>query len=321
MITAARRLSSRLGMGGTIALAVLLMLLVMAAAGQAIAPYGPEYGSIPNAYAAPSAAYWLGTDSNGFDVLSRLIIGARTSLFGSAGVILLSLIVGIPPALAAAWRGGLVDTIVSRIADVLFGFPGLLLAVLAVALFGSGLSTAVVAIAISYLPYIARVVRSAALQQRVQPYVAALEVQGVSGFTICTRHIMPNIASIVLAQSTLAFGYALSDLAALSFLGLAVQAPQADWGVLVNDQNAMLTGHPLQVLVASGFIVATIVAITMLGDRIARDDTTVIRRRRGRTPRQRSARSVQAARPTDSGEAPPSPAVANYTDVSSELAR
>lgn len=278
-MSALRRLGQRLGIAGVSALTVLLVLVLMAVVAPWIAPYPPQSGSILDSYAPPSGAHWLGTDANGFDILSRLLIGARTSLLGPAAVILLSLFVGIPLALTAAWRGGLIDTVVSRVLDIVFALPGILLAILAAAVFGPGLTPAVIAIAIAYLPYVARVVRSAALQQRVQPYVAALEVQGVSGFAICVRHILPNIAGIVLAQATIAFGYALADLAALSFLGLAVQAPQADWGVLVNDQAGVRSGHSLQVIAASVLIIITVAALALLGDRVAGDDDRTLQRR------------------------------------------
>lgn len=273
-----RATTRRLGLVGCLATVFLIVLAIVAVVAPWVAPYGPTEGSILDSYLPMSGSHLLGTDANGLDVFSRLLDGARTSLLGPAGVIVLSLVVGVPPALAAAWSGGWVDAVVSRVADVLFALPGILLAVLAVAIFGPGLTPAILAISISYLPYVARIVRSAALQQRKQPYVTALEVQGASALTISVRHILPNISGVVLAQSMLAFGYALSDLAALSFLGLAVQAPQADWGVLVNDASGMRNGHSVQVMAASVLIVLTIVALTTIGDRLAAD-APVIRRR------------------------------------------
>ncbi len=291
-MTALRCAGTRLGAAGVAALTVLVLLLVTALLSPWIAPYAPQVGSILDSYASPSRAHWLGTDANGFDVLSRLMLGARTSLLGPAAVILLSLLVGLPLGLAAAWRGGWLDTLVSRTMDIVFAMPGLLFAVLAAASIGPGLRPAVVAIAISYLPYVARVVRSAALHQRVQPYVSALEVQGVSGLAICVRHLLPNIAGIVLAQATIAFGYALADLAALSFLGLAVQAPQPDWGVLVNDETGLRNGHSTQILAASILIVLTVAALAVLGDRLAGDRAATIHRRSRRRPaRVRSERT------------------------------
>jgi peptide/nickel transport system permease protein len=273
---------SRLGLGGRLALGVVTLFVVVALAAPWLAPHDPDTMDLLGTFLPPSPDHWLGTDDTGRDIASRLIWGARTSLAGPAAVIALCLLVGVPLGLASAWRGGWLDAVVSRVLDVIFSLPGILLAVLAVAIFSPGLPPAVVALAIAYLPYVGRVVRSAARQQRVQPYVAALEVQGSSGLTICLRHILPNIAGLILAQATLAYGYALIDLASLSFLGLAVQAPQADWGVLANNSSAVLQGYPGQVIYASICIVAAIVALITLGDRLANDNPSVLRRRRRR---------------------------------------
>jgi peptide/nickel transport system permease protein len=267
-----------LGIAGIVALGAVILFALVAIAAPLLAPHDPAATDLLSAFQPPSAAHLLGTDGTGRDILSRLIWGARTSLLGPAAVVALSLLVGVPLGLASAWRGGWLDAVVARILDIIFSLPGILLAVLAIAVFSPGLPPAVVALAISYLPYVGRVVRSAARQQRVLPYVAALEVQGSSGVTICVRHILPNIAGLILAQATLAFGYALVDLASLSFLGLAVQPPQADWGVLANDSSAVLQGHPGQVVYASVCIVVAVVSLITLGDRLSAKNPGLVRR-------------------------------------------
>ena len=284
----------RLGALGTAALVVVGLLVVVAVGAPWIAPHDPNLSDLLAAYQGPSPSHLLGTDGTGRDIASRVIWGARTSLLGPAAVIALSLAVGVPLGLAAAWRGGALDAVVARVLDVIFSLPGILLAVLTVAVFSPGLPPAVIALSIAYLPYVGRVVRSAARQQRVQPYIAALEVQGSSGLAICLRHILPNIAGLVLAQATLAFGYALIDLASLSFLGLAVQPPQADWGVLANDSSSVLQGYPGQVVYASVCIVVTVVALITLGDRLAADRPALVRRWRRRPA---AAPAVVAPRP------------------------
>lgn len=273
---------SRLGPGGRVALGVVAFLALVALIAPWLAPHDPNTTDLLGAFLPPSPEHWLGTDGTGRDIAARLIFGARTSLVGPAAVIALCLLVGVPLGLASAWRGGWLDAVVSRVLDVIFSLPGILLAVLAVAVFSPGLPPAVVALSIAYLPYVGRVVRSAARAQRVQPYVAALEVQGSSGLAICLRHILPNIAGLILAQATLAYGYALIDLASLSFLGLAVQAPQADWGVLANNSSAVLQGYPGQVIYASVCIVVAVVALITLGDRLADENPSVVRRSRRR---------------------------------------
>lgn len=266
------RFHDRVGTGGLVAAGVLIVLVVVAILAPLVAPYPPNAEDLLNIYAGPSPAHLLGTDELGRDLLSRLIWGARTSLLVPAIVIGAATAVAIPVAAVAAWRGGSVDLVISRVLDLLFAFPGLLLAILVVALYGPGLAPCAIALAISYMPWIARVARSAIVRERTKPYIAALEVQGVSGFAICVRHLIPNISSITWSQVTISFGYALIDLTALSFLGLNIQPPTADWGVMVNNENALLNGHPLQVLYPCLLIVVCVTAITYLGNRLAAEE-------------------------------------------------
>ena len=222
------------------------------------------------AYQGPSASYLLGTDSLGRDLLSRLIYGARLSLAGPALVVLIATILGTGLALLTAWMGGWTDRVISRVFDIIFAFPGIILAVLAVALFGSGLAAPVAALSIAYLPYDARVLRSVALRERALTYISACYVAGLPTRTIVLRHLLPNLLPFIFVQCTLSLGYALVDLAAVSYLGLGVAPPAAEWGLMVaNGQASILTGHPQESLFAGVLIVLTVVAFNMLGDRLA----------------------------------------------------
>jgi peptide/nickel transport system permease protein len=172
-------------------------------------------------------------------------------------------------AVAAAWIGGWFDAILSMILDVLFAFPGILLAVVAAAVFGAGLTSAVCALWVAYLPYVARVLRSAGLRERAQPYVEALAVQGFSAVRICVRHLLPNISSLIVAQGTIIFGWAMVDLAAISFLGLGVQAPQADWGVMIADGKVgVIEGYKTEAVGAALCIIVVVTAVSFLGERL-----------------------------------------------------
>lgn len=264
-----RRRSGWLGISGWAAVGALAAVALIALIGPLLLMTDPNGVSLSEAFQGPNALHPLGTDASGRDLLARLVTGSRTALIGPFLVVLFSTIIGTILALAAVWFGGWFDQAVVRVIDAIFAFPGLLLAILATALFGSGLNAAVAALSIAYTPYIARIVRSAALRERNLPYVAALRVQGVRGLWISLRHILPNIAGLIVANATLAFGFALMDLAGLSFIGLGVQPPTADWGAMVGTgMGGILQGHPGEALFASALIVITVAAVNVLGDRL-----------------------------------------------------
>ncbi|WP_243638932.1 ABC transporter permease [Streptacidiphilus pinicola] len=275
-----QRANTTLGRSGMLAGGFLLVVLLAAVLAPLVAPADPNQSSLLDSYAGPSGAHLLGADGIGRDLLSRLIFGARTSLLGPALVVGVSLLLGIPLALLASWYGGWVDGVIARVFDLVYALPGLLLAVLTVALFGPGLTPAVVALSIAYIPFLARIVRAAARQQRVSPYVDALAVQGFGVLRITVRHILRNIVPVVVGQAAIAFGYALLDLASLSYLGLAVQAPTPDWGVMVSDSDALLKGYWLQVLAPGVLIVLTVLALTVVGARISGEKPPGYLRRR-----------------------------------------
>jgi peptide/nickel transport system permease protein len=246
------------------------VLVVVAVFAPLLAPDDPNFANILATNQGPSAAHLLGTDSFGRDLLSRLLYGARLSLLGPALIILIASMAGTTLAILAAWYGGWFDQVVSRVADILFAFPGLIFAMLAVAMFGPGLVAPVIALSIAYTPYLMRIIRSEALRQRSLPYVAACYVEGLPARTICWRHILPNVMPLLVVQAALSFGYALVDLAAVSYLGLGVQPPAAEWGVMVSTgQSSILAGHVQESLSAGLMIVATVVAFNLLGDRLA----------------------------------------------------
>ena len=253
--------------GVVIAVAVFLAIF-----GPLLAPHDPNAANLANAYVGPVAGHALGYDSQGRDLLSRLLTGARTSIAGPFLVVLVSMVAGSVLAVTAAWAGRWVDATISTVLDILFAFPAILLAVMAAAVFGAGIVAPTLALAIAYTPYIARVLRGAALRERAREYVDACEVQGLSAVAICARHLIPNLMPLIVAQATLLFGYAMVDFAAISFIGLGVQPPTADWGVMVaSGQAGVLQGYPLESLTAGLCIVVVVVAVNLLGERLAAD--------------------------------------------------
>ena len=257
------------GTGGIVSAIVIAVATVLAIIGPWVAPYNPELPNLSLAWVGPVGGHLLGFDFEGRDVLSRLLAGAQSSMIGPLAVVVGAIVLGTLIAVVSAWRRGLTDTVASSGLDILFAFPGILLAVLAAAVFGAGLTAAAISLAIAYMPYVARVLRGAALRERGQPYVAALEVQGVSGTSICLRHIVPNMLPLIVAQATILFGWAMVDLAAISFLGLGVQPPAPNWGVMISEnQPGILQGYPLPALSAGVCIVGVVIAFNILGERL-----------------------------------------------------
>ena len=257
------------GVAGMASAVIIATATAAAVLGPALAPYPPDLPNLNLAWVAPGGGHLLGFDFQGRDVFSRLLAGAQSSMLGPLAVVVLSMTAGTLVAVAAAWRRGALDTVISSGLNILFAFPGILLAVLATAIFGAGLTAASIALSVAYMPYVARVLRGAALRERNQPYVAALEVQGLSATSICLRHLIPNMMPLIVAQATIMFGWAMVDLAAISFLGLGVQPPNPNWGVMISEnQTGILQGYPLPALSAGICIVAVVIAFNVLGERL-----------------------------------------------------
>lgn len=249
--------------------AVIVGAAIVAIFGPLLAPYNPDTPQLSQYFVGPSPEHLLGFDASGRDVFSRLLYGARTSMIGPLAVTLICMTLGSLLAVTAAWRGGAYDAVIGSGLDIVFAFPGILLAVLAAAVFGAGLVAPVLALSVAYTPYVARVLRGAALRERAQPYVAALEVQGASSVAVCLRHLIPNMLHLIVAQATTLFGYAMVDLAAISYLGLGVQPPAADWGVMVSEnQQGIIQGYSIPALSAGLCIVVVVVAFNILGERL-----------------------------------------------------
>jgi len=257
------------GPAGIASAIVIVVATFMAVFGSALASEDPYVGRLSLSFLGSGGGNLLGFDAQGRDVMSRLLVGARSSMLGPLAVVAICMSVGTVFAVTSAWKRGTYDAVVSSGMDVLFAFPGILLAILAATVFGAGLPAAALALAVAYTPYVARVLRGAALRERSQVYVDALSVQGASSFSICMKHLIPNMAPLIVAQATILFGYAMVDLAAISFLGLGVQPPNPDWGVMVSEnQSGVVQGYPMPALAAGLCIVVVVVAFNVLGERL-----------------------------------------------------
>lgn len=257
------------GVAGHLSALVLLLAGFVAVFGEWLAPYDPNLTNLSFAFVGPIDGHPLGFDSQGRDLLSRILAGARSAVLGPTIVVLLAMLVGTLLAVATAWKGGRFDRLVSAGLDVLFAFPAIVLAIIVSVIVQPGLKSATIALAIAYTPYIARVLRSAALRERSRDYIAALEVQGLRAWVICVRHLGRNLLPLIVAQGAVLFGYAMVDLAAISFIGLGVRPPQPDWGVMVSTgQSGVLQGYPLESLSSGVCIVVVVVAVNILGERL-----------------------------------------------------
>jgi peptide/nickel transport system permease protein len=248
---------------------VIALLVVIALFAPWVAPHDPDAIDLGNSLGPVSAAHPFGTDNSGRDIFSRIIVGSRLSLLGPLLVVVLSTAVGVPLGLFAGYRGGRVDAVLTRLWDLMFAFPPLLLAIVIIATFGAGFKTAVIAIAITYVPLLARVVRGVVLSERSKAYVEACLVQGFGGLRTAMAHVLPNVAPTIAAQSTLNFGFALLDLAGLAFLGLGVQPPTADWGAMLAEGRDSFLLAANEVVAASLAITVSVVAFNVVGDAIS----------------------------------------------------
>jgi peptide/nickel transport system permease protein len=245
---------------------VLLAVLFIALAGEIVATHDPNELDITQPLAKPSKEHILGTDKTGRDLFSRLILGSRITILSAFCVVIISAIIGIPFGMAAGYFGGFIDTLLMRISDIILSFPSLLLAFVFVAAFGRGISNSVLAIGIVYVPALAKLARSITLVEKNKVYVEAARSIGYQDFRILVKEIFPNCMSTLTVEMTLDIGYAILDLAAMSFLGLGVQPPTADWGAMLADGRIVLIIRPLLCLAPGGMIIITVTALNIFGD-------------------------------------------------------
>ncbi len=252
------------------AVAVIAIVAFCAVAANLIAPYDPIVQAPLNGLASPSADHWLGTDHLGRDVLSRMIYGSRVALVVGVGAVAFGAMLGVPLGLVAGYLGRLVDDLIMRVMDALVAFPGLILTLSLVAVFGRSERNLVVAIGIANVPWIARIVRAQALALREQDFVVAARAIGASHGRIMAVHILPNSLAPVIVQSTLGMGYAILAEASLSYIGAGIQPPTPTWGSMLQFAFGFLHQAPLLSIIPGMAIFLLVLAFNLLGD-ILRD--------------------------------------------------
>jgi peptide/nickel transport system permease protein len=252
---------------------IIVLYILAAIFAPLLAPYDPLAEHPGANYLAPGGhylghSYALGTDKEGRDVLSRILYGGRATLVGAVIVLVIAAGGGFVYGLSTAYVGGWFDSVSMRLFDLILSFPPLILAIVLVASFGPGLTPVVIGIGVGYLPAIARIIRSEALIQRGQQYVAAGRGLGYSGWRITFRHMMPNCTSQIIVQASLNLPYAIIDIAGLSFLGFGVQPPTADWGTMLADGQQSLLFAPWLAYVPAATVSIFVLAWTIFGARL-----------------------------------------------------
>jgi peptide/nickel transport system permease protein len=248
------------------ALLVVAVLVVALVFGSLVAPHDPDHQDLILGASGQSANHWLGTDDLGRDVLSRLIVGVRPALVGPLVAALLTLCIGAPLGLAAGYVGGWFDAVVSRIADLIWSLPALLVAIVVVGVIQGGYWLTVAVIAFLSLPHSLRLTRSATLVQARLPYVDAVRTLGLATPRILFRHVVPNVAPTILATFLLDLVGALIALSSLAFLRIGVQPGSANWGTMLASGKELLFVNPWLLLGPGIAIMVAAAGITLLGD-------------------------------------------------------
>ena len=230
-------------------------------------PYDIEVFDIPNKIKGPYAAHPLGTDHFGRDILTMIMVGARTSIAVAFVAVGIGMGLGVPLGLAAAARkGSLLDEVIMRGNDLVFAFPSLLIAIMITAVFGASALNAIIAIGIFNIPVFARLVRGAALSLWTRDYVLAARVSGKGAARISFEHILPNVTNLLIVQGTIQFSLGILAEAGLSYVGLGAQPPTPSWGRMLADSQTMISFAPHMALFPGLAILLTVLGLNLMGD-------------------------------------------------------
>ena len=230
-----------------------LILLIVAAVARKLCPYDPYAQDLLLAQKPPGPEHILGTDRYGRDMFSRVLVGSTTSIYATLLLVSIVTVTGTVIGLICGWCGGIADTVLMRISDLFLAFPGLVFALAVAGVLGGGIQNAIIALAVIGWPKFARLARGLTLAQKDSPYLMAVK-------------ILPNIAGQILVTAVLDIGTMMMELAGLSFLGLGVQPPAAEWGSMINDGRSMLQISPWMVLAPGVAIFITVMIFNLLGD-------------------------------------------------------
>lgn len=242
------------------------LLVLLAFFGPWLAPYDPLQQSILARFAPSSASHWLGADEYGRDTLSRILYASRASLLISLASVIAGIAVGVAIGIVSAYRGGLIDAVISELANMLLAFPTVVVGILVLVALGPGAQNVVIALALSFIPRFIRLARAETLAVKERTFVEAARVTGVTDWQIMARHILPNVIGTAIVSGALWTATALRAEATLSFLGLGVQLPYPSWGNMISDGMPYIFSNPELVFYPCLAIVFAVVFFNILGD-------------------------------------------------------
>ena len=245
-----------------------LGLLIVAALASYLVPYDPYEQDLNNALQPPDRVHILGTDRYGRDLLSRVIMGAQTTIYSALFLVIFITVLGTAIGMVCGYYGGILDSVVMRIADIFLAFPGMVFAIAVAGVTGGGILNAIIALACISWPKFARLSRSQVIMMKNMDYIAAARLAGSGTGTIMIRHILPNIIGSVLITAVLDIGTMIMELAGLSFLGLGATPPVAEWGSMMNNGRSMIQTAPWVILAPGAAIFITVVLFNLLGDTV-----------------------------------------------------
>lgn len=245
---------------------IITILILTAIFGPALTPYEANFIDMSNRFAPPSLAHPFGTDDFGRDILSRIMVGARVSLQVGIIAVSLSATAGTLLGVVAGYAGRITDEIIMRAMDILFAFPAILLAITIMAVLGRGIGNAMIAIGIVYIPIFARIARGSVLVVRQEEFVEAARAVGSPNTRIVWRHILPNILSPLIVETTLSLSFAILAEAALSFFGLGTQPPDPSWGRMLSEGRAYFRQSAWLAIFPGLAIMLTVMGFNLLGD-------------------------------------------------------
>lgn len=257
-------LKIRLIVFGTLA----ALLLIGSIFSEHLTPYDPYLQDLMNTKAPPSAEHPFGTDRYGRDMLSRVIVGSRTSIFSTLLLVTIITVTGTVVGVFCGWHGKWTDTLLMRISDMFLAFPGLVFALAVAGVLGGGLHNAIIALAAISWPKYARIARSQTLAQQETAWMKAVKLSGSGTGKIILKHILPNIIGPILVTSMLDIGTMMMELAGLSFLGLGAKPPTAEWGSMMSDTRSLLATAPWVTLAPGVAIFVSVMIFNLLGDTV-----------------------------------------------------